>query len=100
MRNVLAQVLLVLKKERVEALVNLIKTKSAEQLYTDKSRKQDTLIPQGQAVLVSCRAAIGPVGKVPVFELDPDSSCPSGFEIPETQLKLLKVVQHVDLIFV
>ena len=52
-----------------------------------KSRKQVTLIPKGQSVIVSCRAAIGPVGKVPVlFELDPDSSYPSDLEIPETQL--------------
>ena len=75
------------EKEKVEALVDLIKTESAEDWCSIKFRKQDTLIPQGQSVLVSCRAAIGPVGKIPVlFELDPDSSCPSGLEIPETQL--------------
>ena len=75
------------EKEKVEALVDLIKTASAEHWCSIKSRKQDTLIPQEQSVLVSCRAAIGPVGKIPVlFKLDPDSSCPSGLEIPETQL--------------
>ena len=71
----------------MEALVNLIKTESAQELCSIKSRKQETLIPKGQSVIVSCRAAIGPVGKVPVlFELDPDSSYPSDLEIPETQL--------------
>ena len=75
------------EKEKVEALVNLIKTESAKELCSIKSRKQDTLIPKGQSVIVSCRAAIGPVGKIPVlFELDPDSSYPSDLEIPETQL--------------
>ena len=75
------------EKEKVEALVNLIETESAQELCSIKSRKQDTLIPKGQSVIVSCRAAIGPVGKVPVlFELDPDSSYPSDLEIPETQL--------------
>ena len=71
----------------MEALIDLIKTESAEDWCSIKSRKQDTLIPQGQSVLVLCRATIDPVGKIPVlFELDPDSSCPSGLEIPETQL--------------
>ena len=75
------------EKEKVEALVNLIKTESAQELCSIKSRKQEKLIPKGQSVIVSCRAAIGPVGKVPVlFELDPDSSYPSDLEIPETQL--------------
>ena len=75
------------EKEKVEALVNLIKTESAQELCSIKSRKQDTLLPKGQSVIVSCHAAIGPVGKVLVlFELDPDSSYPSDLEIPETQL--------------
>ena len=74
------------EKEKVEALVNLIKTGSAKVLCSIKSRKQDTLISKGQSVIVSCRTAIGPVGKIPVlFELNPDSSYPSDLEIPETQ---------------
>ena len=77
------------ENEKVEALVNLIKTESAQELCSIKSRKQEKLIPKGQSVIVSCRAAIGPVGKVPVlFELDPDSSYPSELEIPETQLNV------------
>ena len=79
------------KKEKVEALVNLIKTESAQELCSIKSRKQDTLIPKGQSVIVSCRAATGPVGKVPVlFELDPDSSYPSDLEIPEIAINCYK----------
>ena len=75
------------EREKVDALVDFIKTESAQELCSIKSRKQDTLIPKGQSVIVSCRAATGPVGKVPVlFELDPDSSYPSDLEIPETQL--------------
>ena len=85
--NALSSSLTGVGKEKVEALVNLIKAESTEELCTIKSRKQDMLIPQGHSVLVSCRAAIGPVGKVPVlFELGPDSSCPTDLEIPETQL--------------
>ena len=72
------------EKEKVEALVNLIRTEFAQELCSIKSRKQDALIPKGQSVIVSCRAAIGPVGKVPVlFELDPESSYPSDLELPE-----------------
>ena len=75
------------EREKVDALVDLIETESAQELCSIKSRKQDTLIPKGQSVIVSCRAATGPVGKVPLlFELDPDSSYPSDLEIPETQL--------------
>jgi len=56
-------------------------------LATEKSRKQDTVIPQGQSVIVSCRAAVGPVGKIPVlFELDPNLSWPSGLETPGIQV--------------
>ena len=40
------------EKEKVEALVNLIKTESAKELCSIKSRKQDTLIPKGQSVTV------------------------------------------------
>ena len=52
------------EKEKVEALVNLIKTESAKELCSIKSRKQDT-IPKGQSVIVSCRTAVCPVGKIP-----------------------------------
>ena len=52
-------------------LSNFIKTETATVLSTVKSTKQDTVISQGQSVLVSCRAAVGPVGRIPVlFELD------------------------------
>ena len=72
------------EKEKVEALVNLIRTEFAQELCSIKSRKQDASIPKGQSVIVSCHAAIGPVGKVPVlFELDPESSYPSDLELPE-----------------
>ena len=75
------------ERENADALVDLIKTESAQELCSIKSRKQDTLIHKGKSVIVSCRAATGPVGKVPLlFELDPDSSYPSDLEIPETQL--------------
>ena len=85
--DALSSSLTCVENEKVEALVNLIKTESAQELCSIKSRKQEKLIPKGQSVIVSCRAAIGPVGKVPVlFELDPDSSYPSDLEIPETQL--------------
>ena len=56
-------------------------------MATVKARKQDTVIPRGQSVIVSCRAAVGPVSKIPVlFELDPNQSWPSGLEIPGTQV--------------
>ena len=49
--------------------------------------KQDIVIPRGQSVIVLCRAAVGPVSKIPVlFERDPNHSWPSGLEIPETQV--------------
>ena len=71
----------------VEALVQLIKAEPVKELATVKSRKQDTVIPRGQSVVVSCRAAVGPVSKIPVlFELDPNQSWPSGLEIPVTQV--------------
>ena len=55
--NALSSSLTGVGKEKVEALVNFIKAESPEELCTIKSRKQDTLISQGQAVLDSCRAA-------------------------------------------
>lgn len=68
--NALSSSLTGIGKEKVEALVNFIKAESAEELCAIKSRKRDTLIPQGLSVLVSCRAATGPVDKAPVlFEL-------------------------------
>ena len=68
-------------------MLTSLRQESAQELCSIKSRKQDTLIPKGQSVILSCRTATGPVGKVPVlFELDPDSSYPSDLEIPETQL--------------
>ena len=39
------------EKEKVEALINLIKTESAQELCSIKFRKQDTLIPKGQSVI-------------------------------------------------
>ena len=71
----------------MEALVNFIKTETTTELSRVKSRKQNTVIPQGQSVLVSCCAAVGPVGRIPaLFELDPDHSWPTGLKIPETQM--------------
>ena len=75
------------ERGKVEALVQFISSEPAKELATVKSRKQDTVIPRGQSVIVSCRASIGPVGKIPVlFELDPNQSWPSGLEIPGTQV--------------
>ena len=63
----------------MEALVQFITSKPAKELATVKSRKQDIVIPRGQSVIVSCRAVVGPVSKIPVlFELDPNHSLPSG----------------------
>ena len=75
------------ERREVEALVQFITSELVKELATVKSRKQDILIPRGQSVIVSCRAAVGPVSKIPVlFELDPNHSWPSGLEIPETQV--------------
>ena len=66
-------------------LVQFITSEPAKELTTVKSRKQDIVIPRGQSVIVSFRAAVGPVNKILVlFELDPNHSWPSGLEIPET----------------
>ena len=71
----------------MEALLQFITSEPAKELVTVKSRKQDTVIPRGQSVIVSCRAAAGLVGKIPVlFELDLNQSWPSGLEIPGTQV--------------
>ena len=70
--DVLTASLTGVERGKVEVLSNFIKKETATVLSTVKSRKQDTVIPQGQSVLVSCRAAVGPVGSIPVsFELDP-----------------------------
>ena len=75
------------EREKVEALVQLITSEPAKELVTVKSRKQDTVIPRGQSVIVSCRAAVGPVCKIPVlFELDLNPSWPGGLEIPGTKV--------------
>ena len=75
---------------KVEALVELIISEPGKELVTVKSRKQDTVIPRGQWVIVSCRAAVGPVSKIPVlFELDPNQSWPSGLEIPGTRVTVV-----------
>ena len=71
----------------MEDLVQFITSEPAKELATVKSRKQDIVTPRGQSVIVSCRATVGPVSKIPVlFELDPNHSWPSGLEIPETQV--------------
>ena len=75
------------ERGKVEALVQLIKTENSTMLSTVKSRKQDTVIPQGQTVVVSCRATLGPIGKISVlYEFDADPSYPTDLQIPETQL--------------
>ena len=85
--DVLTSSLTCVERRKVEALVQFITSEPAKQLATVKSRKQDIVIPRGQSVIVSCRAAVGPVSKIPVlFELDPNHSWPSGLEIPETQV--------------
>ena len=65
---------------KVEVLVQFITSQPVNELATVKSRRQDIVIPRGQSVIVSCRAAVGPVTKIPVlFELDPNPSwqnCP------------------------
>ena len=67
--------LLKIKRKKVKALVWLIKTKHLTTQSAVKSRKQDTVIPQGQSVVISCRATVGPIGKIPVlFEFDADPS--------------------------
>ena len=85
--DVLTSSLTGVERRKVEALVQFITSEPAKELATVKSRKQDIVIPRGQSVIVSCRAAVGPVSKIPVlFELDPNHSWPSGLEIPETQV--------------
>ena len=60
---------------KVEVLVQFITSEPVNELATVKSRRQDIVIPRGQSVIVSCRAAVGPVTKIPVlFELDPNHS--------------------------
>ena len=60
---------------KVEVLVQFITSEPVNELATVKSRRQDIVIPRGQSVTVSCRAAVGPVTKIPVlFELDPNHS--------------------------
>ena len=60
---------------KVEVLVQFITSQPVNELATVKSRRQDIVIPRGQSVIVSCRAAVGPVTKIPVlFELDPNPS--------------------------
>lgn len=71
----------------MEALVQLIKSEPAKVLSIAKSRKQDTVTPRGQSVIVPSRDALGPASKLPVFfELDPNQSWPTGLEISETQV--------------
>ena len=73
--NVLTSSLTGADQEKVKALVQLIKSEPVKELATVKSRKQDTVIPRGQSVIVSCRAAVGPVSRIPVlFELDTNPS--------------------------
>ena len=75
------------ERRKVEALVQFITSEPAKELAIVKSRKQDIVIPRRQSDIVSCRAAVGPVSKIPVlFELDPNYYWPSGLEIPETQV--------------
>ena len=57
---------------KVEVLVQFITSEPVNELATVKSRRQDIVIPRGQSVIVSCRAAVGPVTKIPV--LDPNYS--------------------------
>ena len=85
--DVLTSRLTVADRKKVEARVQLIKSEPVTELAVVKSRKQDTVIPRGQSIVVSCRAAVGPVSKIPfLFELDPDQSWPSGLDIPETEV--------------
>ena len=85
--DVLTSSLTGVERGKVEALVQFITPEPAKQLATVKSSKQDTVIPRGQSVIVSCRAAVGPVSKILVlFALDPNQYWPSGLEIPGTQV--------------
>ena len=60
---------------KVEVLVQCITSEPVNELATVKSTRQDIVIPRGQSVIVSSRAAVGPVTKMPVlFELDPNHS--------------------------
>ena len=61
--DVLTSSLSGVERGKVEALVQFITSEPAKELATVKSRKQDTVIPRGQSVIVSCRAAVGPVTK-------------------------------------
>ena len=89
--DVLTSSLSGVERGKVEALVQFITSEPAKELATVKSRKQDSVIPRGQSVIVSCRAAVGPVSKIPVlFELDPNQSWPSGLEIPGTQMTVAR----------
>ena len=75
------------ERRKVEALVQFMTSEPATEVAPVKPREQDIVIPRGQSVIVSCRAAVDPVSKIPVlFELDPNHSWPSGFEMPETQV--------------
>ena len=62
---------------KVEVLVQFITSQPVNELATvnSKSRRQDIVISRGRSVIVSCRAAVGPVTKILVlFELDPNPS--------------------------
>ena len=73
--NVLTSCLTGVERRKVEALVQFITFVPAKELATVKSRKQDIVIPRGQSVIVTSRAAVGPVSKIPVlFELDSNHS--------------------------
>ena len=50
--DVLTSSLTVADRKRVEAVVQLIKSEPVEELAAVKSKKQDTVIPRGQSIVV------------------------------------------------
>lgn len=67
MVDVLTPSLTGVEQGKVAILVQFIKSEPAKELSVVKLRKQDTLIPRGQSVIVPCRAALGPASKLPVL---------------------------------
>lgn len=67
MVDVLTSSLTGVEQGKVAILVQFIKSEPAKELSVVKLRKQDTLIPRGQSVIVPCRAALGLASKLTVL---------------------------------
>lgn len=81
---------------KIEALVQFIKSEQPEVLCTLKTTRKNVIIPRGETKNISCYAKTRSIpSKTPVlFEVSPTQNWPDGLDIPTTQLTTIKAFSN------